>query len=108
MVTYPMENSQVDVMNSSNQNSLINPLVDHELALRDYTQWRKSLVEEEIMTLEATLQLTEQALTAAYRTLLVMRYRQFNSQQLLDAIDEQAITWSVELPHEYQQGAICY
>lgn len=88
--------------------SLVKPLVEHVLESSDISLWRGALADQGIMSLEETLALDEAAAKAAFKTMKIMQYMTVSIESVLEEIEKQQLTWSVDLPVEYQQGAICY
>lgn len=94
-------------MNDSNY-ALIIALTDHEMAAADTVLWRNRLVSDRVFTTEEAAALSQEALAAAYRTRQTMLFAQMHESQLLKEVERRRITWSVDMPADYQQGAICY
>ena len=94
-------------MNDSNY-ALIIALTDHDMAASDTVLWRNRLVSDRIFTTEEAAALSPEALSAAYRTRQTMLFAQMQESQLLKEVERRRITWSVDMPADYQQGAICY
>lgn len=93
----------------SNQKlSLVKPLVDHVLENTDISVWRSALSDQGIMSLEETMALDEMSARAAFKTMKVMQYMTISVESVLEEIEKQQLVWNVDLPVEYQQGAICY
>jgi len=88
--------------------TLISFLTDHDLKQDDAVAWRNRLVSHGIFPLDEAADLTDEAVMAAARTYLTLMFRQHSESDLMSELRARGITWSIDIPADYQQGAICY
>jgi len=93
---------------SAEKLSLIQPLIDHLLARGDIHEWRTSLADHGVLSLEETMALDEMACRAAFKVMKTTQLMYATTRELLDELEKQQVTWSVNLQDDFQQGAICY
>jgi len=93
---------------SGEKRALIKPLMNQLLASGDIHSWRTSLADQGVMSLEETMALDETACRAAFQAMKMTQLLGASSDQLMMELERHQVSWSIDLPEDLQQGAICY
>jgi len=88
--------------------ALISALTEHEMSSEDSVLWRNRLVSAQVFSVSEAAGLSDEALSAAYRVLASMKFRSLSEVARAKEVQKRGITWSIDIPADYQQGAICY
>ena len=93
---------------SSTKVQLVTPLVEHLMKQSAPSSYRAAVVAAGVMGHTQAIGLGDEAIQAAYRTLIFMQWMQCSEEEVLAAYQQHSLSWNIDMPEDLQQGAVCY
>lgn len=89
--------------------SLVAPLVEHLMSGAESTlKWRNELIKQRVLSTDEVGAADDMAIRLAYKAMKTIELSHLSEEKLMEMIESQQMNWSVHLPEDIQQGAICY